>query len=265
MERKTIALNSRRNPRRQRILATAYRTGKPMWWNSFKPQLRHMLKNSLCLAAFLSSTTAGIAASVPGFNDVTDNGDGSFTFLFDTIIKDLSGSGLSFSNSTDINFDVTASRDGIPAAVVQAAPFSGGLGVAAGLSENILEDDEMLHFSFDHAVNLLTFTLSDQFNDIGSGGFSLQTGLSTFFGPAANFDGQGDDPFSDATFCVSFHEWCGTTEFSFGTSSFEGFVESITVEIAPPVISAVPVPPSLTFMVAGLAGFGVMSRKRASK
>ena len=246
------------------LRASEYRLGNLLWLKRFKSQARHMLKNCLRLGLFLGSTTAGIAATVPGFSDVTDNLDGSFTFFFDTIDKDVSGPSLSFSNGGDINFGVTASNDEAPAPAVQAAPFSGGLGVAAGLSENILEDGEMLHFSFDHAVNLLAFTLSGQFHDIASGGFTLHSGVSTFHAPASNFDGLGAVPHSGATFCTWFHAWCDTTEFSFGAGSFEGFVESIIVEIAAPEPSPVPVPvpPSLAFTMAGLAGFGVVARKR---
>jgi hypothetical protein len=89
------------------------------------------VKKSILAVLALMGATGASAANVDGFNDVTDNGDGTLTFVFDTIPNppndidgDGSGDGIRFSG---FGLDVIAQSDqGI---VRQDWPGNGGLGV----------------------------------------------------------------------------------------------------------------------------------------
>lgn len=209
----------------------------------------------------LGSLSGASAATIPGQSVVLDNGDGSFTFGFNLLAADIVETGLSFTNGIGIDFVVSGSDAGGGAAnVVQSATPFAGLGVDQGPGVGNIGAGEALTFAFGQNINLLGITLNGRYADAATGSFSLaSTGASFFNAPAGNFDGVGLDAAQQGSMCFWFDFLCNTNQINLTSGMFNGFVDTITVEIAPAVV---PVPASGVLLGAGLAGLVGMRRRR---
>ena len=220
---------------------------------------------ALCLA------TGASAATVPGLSNFTVNGDGSVTFIFDSVGSDIDGTGMGLSFSGGGLSFVASSAQGI---VRQDAPANGGLGVlsAAAGTDNLelgLGETLLLSFTSDR-VKVVNWTFNGELNknghqDASNGLFAAQVSNGqTLVSNTSVFDGVGTDfvPDSFSSVCDFAFGFCNTDSILFtentaqtGAAPFKGYLESIT-------IAAVPLPASLAFLLAGVAGLGTLSRKR---
>lgn len=212
------------------------------------------MKKLLASSVALFCAASVHAAPVAGFSDFTDNGGGSFTFVFDTLGADINdvGEGLSFTNGSGLDFVATAT--GGP--VIQDYPAHGGLGVDGDPDGDNLGVGEFLTLAFNQTISLLGFTLNDGHQDAASGDFTLNSSG----GPAHLFDGVGNENPYQGQICAATFLFCNINALTFGSigaNGFTGYVESVTVQV-----SAVPLPASLGFLFAGLGGLGIAGRRR---
>ncbi|ABD54990.1 VPLPA-CTERM sorting domain-containing protein [Jannaschia sp. CCS1] len=223
----------------------------------------------LVLAAVMSIGAAAAAQAAPvlGLSDVTNNGGGSYTFTFDSVGGDIvgTGDGLSFSGG-GISF--LASANG--GRVIQDAPANGGLGILGnnGGSDNLeISLGEILTLTFGQSVNILNFTLNGLRNgnghqDAADGSLGVSADGQQFIGNAENFDGVAPDtvPVGVASICSVNPAFCSVSSLAFladpAGDDFKGYLESITVELAP-----VPLPASLGFLALGLGGLAAVRRR----
>lgn len=217
--------------------------------------------------AMLGATTAH-AAVIPGLSAVTDNGGGSYTFVFDTVTSDIDGTGMGLSFS-GFGLSIIASSD--QGRVRQDFPAHGGLGVLGPSGTDNLELGlgETLKLVFSQTVEVVNWTFnglgsSDGHTDAADGRFLAESLGSNISTDASLFDGVGSDvvPGSASSVCAINDRFCATDTVLFRASGstetrFKGYLESVTIKVA-----AVPVPASLGLMLAGIAGLGAVARKR---
>ena len=126
------------------------------------------LKQFFAALGVLMIGTAANAAPVAGFSDVTDNADGTYTFLFDTLPGpdiDGTGMGLIFSG---FGLDLTVTGNG--GVVRQDVPGDGGLGIynGAGPTDNLESaDGEILNFSLSEVFDLVAITFNGELGKNG--------------------------------------------------------------------------------------------------
>ena len=219
----------------------------------------------LCAMAVFASTSAH-AAVVAGDSNVTNNGGGISTFVFDQVSGDINGTGdgLSFTGG-GTSFIATSGQG----TVRQDYPSNGGLGVIASTGTDNLETNlgETLLLTFSAAVDIIGFTFngtlgSNGHTDAASGAFSSSSGIGTISGDASALDGIGDTfGLGGTSLCSINIGFCSTTSILFSGSEFKGYLESITFKIAPGA-PPVPLPASLGFLFAGMAGLGYFGRKK---
>jgi hypothetical protein len=222
------------------------------------------------VALALLGATGANAAVVNGFSDVTNNGDGTLTFIFDTATSaaagDGSGDGLLFSDGV-LNILVQSAQG----TVRQEPAENGGLGVLAtdGSGTDGLDTGlgETLKLSFSSSVEIVNFTFNgligvDEKTAAAEGGFkaSVLGSIGSIEVDASTFDGIEPDVVDFFSLCGDFGLFCNTTTLLFSASDsnpFKGYLESVTVRV-----NAVPVPASLGLLGLGMAGLGLVARKR---
>lgn len=231
-----------------------------------------MLKRIIPLAFVFSAFQANAAIITDtGVSVVSDNGDGTYTFTFDTgfttdrLNKD--GSGLTFSGY-GIDLTVTGSDD-----VIQDWPAHGGLGVDGGAGGDNLAGAEWLRFDiggglFDFVGFSLNGSHQDEFADnypcnavnattsswAGQRGWCAQDQDVAHAVYADIYDDDypnHNDKYDDVS-------WVSFTQYD-SRHTFSGYIESFTIRA-----SAVPEPGSLALLGLGLAGLG-FSRRKANK
>lgn len=221
----------------------------------------------LCAAAFFVATGAN-AAVVDGLSDVTDNGGGSYTFVFDTVKKDIDGTGMGL-RFTGGGIEIIASSD--QGRVRQDYPANGGLGVLGRSGTDNLELGlgETLMLEFSRAVEIVNWTFngrqgSDGHTDAADGRFdTVSDGVTRIDFDARGLDGISFDfvPDQFASVCEFGPEYCDTKSILFKAPTngtpFKGYLESITVKVSP-----VPVPAALPLMLGALGGLGFAARRR---
>ncbi|MEX0281760.1 MAG: VPLPA-CTERM sorting domain-containing protein [Arenibacterium sp.] len=227
------------------------------------------MKKTAIAALIALAGTAAHAAPVPGLSDVTDNGGGSYTFIFDSVKADIDGTGMGlFFTGGGIDI-IATSAQGI---VRQDYPGNGGLGVLGrnGGTDNLeLGLGETLNLNFSRAVDIVGWTLNGLLSknghqDAADGFFGVNTDGS-FQGTldATRWDGVGSDtvPGSFLSVCGVDVNYCDVEDFTLvapklGTP-FKGYLESITIQVAP-----VPVPAALPLMLGAIGGLAFAARKR---
>ena len=222
-------------------------------------------KFTLCAAAICLASDAS-AAVVAGLSDVTDNGGGSYTFVFDSVKSDIDGTGMGlgfFGGGISI---VATSAQG---RVRQDYPANGGLGVLGNTGTDNLELElgETLTLTFSRAVEIVNWTFNglranDGHQDAADGSFFAGGDFGGHGDSADRFDGVGSDLVPDAfsSMCNLNPTFCSTSTFMIsknGGDAFKGYLESITIKVA-----AVPVPAALPLMLGALGGLGFAARRR---
>ena len=228
------------------------------------------MKKTIVAALFALAGTSASAAPVSGFNNVVDNGGGSYTFIFDTVASDIIGNsdGIIFAGG-GINITATSAQG----RVIQDHPANGGLGVLskAGPSDNLeLSEGETLSLKFSQAVDIVGWTLNgllgqNGHQDAADGRFGVAIdGSFVASSSASNWDGVGSDtvPGNFPSICGVQSTFCGVSDFALVTPRgslppFKGYLESITIQVA-----AVPVPAAMPLMIGALGGLAFAARRR---
>lgn len=225
------------------------------------------MKKTIIAAAMLVGATSAQAATVNGFNDVQDLGNGIYKFVFDTLPKnpgDIDGTGMGLKFTNGVGLDLIATSE--QGRVRQDYPGNGGLGVLGTTGTDNLETalGETLKLGFSSSVSIVNWTFNGLMNkdghqDAADGKFKADVVLGSLDDSASVFDGVGSDvvPDLENSVCDFNSAFCNVSSILFSGSSFKGYLESITVQVP-----AVPLPASAGFLIAGLAGFGVAKRKR---
>ncbi len=227
------------------------------------------MKTLILAGALAFLGTAGAqAAVIPGLSDVTDNGGGSYTFVFDSVSSDIDGTGMGLGFAGGGISFVASSDQGT---VRQDYPSNGGLGVLGRSGSDNLELGlgETLELIFSQTVEVVNWTFNGLLSgnghqDAADGRFRAETDGGSHSSNASLHDGVGTEyvPGTHASLCDVNSSFCSTSSLMFtaepgASSDFKGYLESLTIRVA-----TVPVPASLGLMLAGLAGFGAISRKR---
>ncbi len=229
------------------------------------------MKKLLISAVALFFTTSAHAAPINGFSDVVNNGGGSWTFIFDTVASDIDGNsdGLKFTNGAGL--DITATATGLNNAgatvdrtVRQDHPAHGGLGVLGAPNGDNLGVGEKLTLMFSRAVNILGFTLNDGHQPAATGNFNMASGGGSVGGTASVFDGVGIDSNSNGQLCAFSFTFCASTSMTLSSSSFTGYLESVTIQYDDGTGGTIPLPAGLPLLLSAL-GMGGLLRLRQQR
>ncbi|WP_394176428.1 PEP-CTERM sorting domain-containing protein [Thalassotalea litorea] len=198
----------------------------------------------------LSMGTAN-AAVVDGQSDFIENDDDSWTFIFDLVSADIDGEGDGLLFSLDeFSFEFVVTGDGM---VVQDYPADGGLGLYNGADGDNLAGGEMLTFSFNEGITLVSIAFNGLIE--GDGHQELADGMATVNGfsvDAADYSLTGQGTLPDGGLVSSFDV--------VADAGFTGYVESITFYIGEPPLG-VPEPGTMLLLASGLLGCRFFKRR----
>lgn len=204
----------------------------------------------------LIATQHVFAGPIAGYSDVIDLGGGAYKFVFDTLPGpdiDGTGDGLFFSNGTGLDLLVTALPPAPGFTVRQDVPAHGGLGVLSptpGTTDNLESALEGLALLFNQTVEVTAISFNGM---IGMSGHQEEADGAILVNGFL-LDASEHDEFGDPDLAVSFlsdlHVIGG------GPSTFEGYLESITVQ------TTVPAPSALMLLGLGLLGLSAVRRNK---